>query len=161
MTHKQGLRKSIVVLSLALFASVILLPSLAYSGKRLEIMGFYLGMTVTDAVKNINKLGIDNYKVITSGISFGDEMGNWLQLDENNKINYMLFTYSFFEAQDLSLGDFTNKFTHSYHLPALKYDSMRGAYVYQTKDCEVLVPSDPMGIVIIQAIPQPEFNING
>lgn len=161
MDKKSLKKKSIAALGLACLLSLIIWPSLAYSGKRLEIMGFYLGMTVNDAVKNLNKLNISNYNVMSSGISFGKDQGNWLQVDANNKVGYMLFTYRLFDAQDLYLTDFVNKFTRSYHLPTMKYDSMRDAYVYQTKDCEVLIPSDPMGIVIIQVIPQPEFNING
>lgn len=158
---KNSLKKWIIILSLAWFTTLMLLPSLAISDNRLQIMGFYLGMTVEDAVKNINKLGITNYQVMSSGISFGAVMGNWLQTDNNNKVNYMLFTYSLFDAQDLPLIDFVNKFAKNYHLSSIKYDSMRDAYVYRSKNAEVLIPSDPMGIVIIQEILKPEFNING
>jgi len=56
---------------------------------------------------------------------------------------------------------FVQKFASSYHLSPMKYDSMRDSYVYKTNNVEVLIPSDPMGIVIIQEIPKPEFNING
>ena len=153
-------RKRTVVVSLAVFTMVILLPSLSIAGKRLEVMGFYLGMNVNDAVKNIKKLGIDNYQVISTGVSFGQDLGNWLQIDNDNKVNYILFTYRLFDAQDLSLNDFIKKFTLSYHIP-LKYDSMRDTYFYQTSDCEVLIPSDPGGIVIIHKNPKPEFNVNG
>jgi len=72
-----------------------------------------------------------------------------------------LFTYRLFDAQDLSLDAFVQKFASSYHLSPMKYDSMRDSYVYKTNNVEVLIPSDPMGIVIIQEIPKPEFNING
>lgn len=156
----KGRTKWAVVFGLALLGTVILLPNWSISGDRVEIMGFSLGMSIDDAVKNINKLGIDNYKVMSSGVSFGENMGNWLQQDDNNKINYMLFTYRLFDAQDLALNDFVQKFSHSYHL-SMKYDSMRDSYVYKTASCEVLIPSDPMGIVIIQEIPKPEFDING
>lgn len=154
-------KEKIVIFSLALLTIAILSPTLSIAGERLEVMGFSLGMTVNDAVQNINKLGIANYQVMSTGVSFGQDLGNWLQTtNNNNKVNYMLFTYRLFDAQDLSLNDFVQKFTGSYHIP-LKYDSMRDAYVYQNSNCEVLIPSDPMGIVIIQEIPKPEFNING
>jgi len=156
----KGPKKWAVVFALVLLGMLILLPTLSISGDRLEIMGFYLGMSIDDGVKNINKLGINNYKVMSSGVSFGENIGNWLQQDNNNKINYMLFTYRLFDAQDLALNDFVQKFSHSYHL-SMKYDSMRDSYVYKNANCEVLIPSDPMGIVIIQEIPKPEFNING
>ncbi|MHB9074526.1 MAG: hypothetical protein ACYC6G_13485 [Desulfobaccales bacterium] len=160
MMSPKGRKKWAVVFGLALLGMIILLPTLSISGDRLEIMGFYLGMSIDDAIKNINKLGIDNYKVMSSGVSFGENMGNWLQQDNNNKINYILFTYRLFDAQDLSLNDFVQKFSHSYHL-SMKFDSMRDSYVNKTANCEILIPSDPMGIVIIQEIPQPEFNTNG
>jgi hypothetical protein len=160
MMSATGRKKGTVVFGLALLGMLILLPSLSISGDRLEVMGFSLGMTVDDAVKNINKLGIDNYKVMSSGVSFGKDMGNWLQQDNNNKINYMLFNYRLFDAQDLALNDFVQKFSHSYHI-SLKYDAMRDSYAYKTANCEVLIPSDPMGIVIIQEILKPEFDIKG
>ena len=160
MMSAKGRKKNNVVFGLALLGMLILLPSVSISGDRLEIMGFSLGMTMDDAVKNINKLGIDNYKVMSSGVSFGKDMGNWLQQDNNNKINYMLFNYRLFDAQDLTLNDFVQKFSQSYRL-SMKYDAMRDSYVYKTANCEVLIPSDPMGIVIIQEIPKPEFNISG
>jgi len=154
------LKKGVVLWFLVVLAIVILKPSLSVSSDRIEVMGFYLGMTINDAVININKLGI-SYKVMSTGISFGKDMGNWLQQNNNNKINYMLLTYKLFDAQDLSLDAFVQKFASSYHLSPMKFDSMRNSYVYRTSNAEVLIPSDPMGIIIIQEIPKPEFNING
>lgn len=153
-------QKGIVIFCLALLLQIILLPSFSAAAGRIEVMGFYLGMTVNDAIKNLNKLGI-NYKVDSTGISFGPDMGNWVQQDNNNKISYMLLTYRLFDAQDLYLNDFVKKFADSYNLSPMKYDSMRDAYVYKSSNVEVLIPSDPMGIVIIQQIFPPEFNING
>lgn len=159
MTAKNS-KKEIVLLCLILFVVVIFQPSLALADNRIEVMGFYLGMTVDVAVKNLNKLGI-NFTVDSTGISFGSDMGNWLQQDNNNKINYMLFTYKLFDAQDLYLDDFVKKFSFSYRLSPMKFDSMRDAYYYKTSNAEVLIPADPMGIVIIQTIPKTEFNIKG
>jgi hypothetical protein len=156
----KGLKKKVLGLVVALTASLVLLPTLAYSAKNLEIKGFSLGMNVKRAVNNIQKLNIDNYHVTDSGISFGADLGNWLQLNEHNKVDYMLFTYALFDAQDLNLKDFVNKFKHDYHL-SLRYDSMRDAYVYQRKGLEVLIPSDPMGIVIIHTVPKSEFSAKG
>jgi hypothetical protein len=150
----------VIILCVPLIMGWLCHQSQAAAEKRLEVMGFYLGMSSSDAVKNINKLGITNYNVGNAGISFGKDMGSWLQFDSSNRINYMLFTYRLFDAQDLYLNDFVKLFSKGYHL-TMKYDSMRDAYVYQTRNCEVLIPSDPMGIVIIQAMPQSEFKIPG
>jgi hypothetical protein len=150
----------LAVLAVTLVIGTIFCHSAARAGQRLEVMGFYLGMTADNAVNNLNKLGINNYNAGNAGISFGKDLGNWLQFDSSNKVNYMLFTYRLFDAQDLYLNDFVKLFSKNYHL-AMKYDSMRDAYVYQTKNSEVLIPSDPMGLVIIQAIPQAEFNVQG
>lgn len=159
MSGKEN-KKYFLVLGIVIVAIIISIPILSNAGERLEVMGFYLGMSADAAVKNINKLGIDNYQVLGTGISFGKDLGNWLQTNNANKINYILFNYRLFDAQDLAVNDFANKFSRSYHIN-LKFDAMRNAYVYQKNYCEVLIPSDPMGIVIIQEIPKPEFNING
>jgi hypothetical protein len=159
MIKNRGVKR-FIVLGVALLFGTTFYQSSAGAENRLEVMGFYLGMTADNAVNNLHKLGINNYNAGNAGISFGKDMGNWLQFDYSNKVNYMLFTYKLFDAQDLYLNDFVKLFSNNYHL-AMKYDSLRDAFVYQNKNCEVLIPSDPMGIVIIQAIPQAEFNVKG